>query len=128
MEKRNLIARIQEYLAEELDQASKTGDDERVREAHQLILMYRFLPVREFGEQDVVCPAALVVLETHGTRAHYFLAPRGGGLITNVDGQAVQVITPQSPIGEAILGRRIGDEVEIPVRQGTRRYRVISIQ
>ena len=36
-------------------------------------------------------------------------------------------ISDQCPIGEALLGRRIGDTVRVEVPQGTVQYRVISV-
>jgi hypothetical protein len=90
--------------------------------------MWKFLPLREFGSADVVCPAALVELELQGTHAFYFIAPQGGGLVLRQDGCPVQVITPNSPMGEALLGRREGDVVEVETRSSVRSYRVISIR
>ena len=100
---------------------------QRAAELKQLLLMYRFLPLRELGKDDVACPTALVELEFGGKRAFYFIAPQGGGLVTRVEGQPVQVITPQSPMGEAVLGKRVGETVEVDIRDSTRSYKVISI-
>jgi len=100
---------------------------QRAQEIQQLLVMYRFLPVREYGREDVVCPGALVELDLDGTRAHYFIAPNGGGLIANVDGKPVQVITPQSPLGEALLGRKVGDIVEVEIRGKMREYEIVSM-
>jgi transcription elongation GreA/GreB family factor len=101
---------------------------QRAADIQSLLTMYRFLPLREYTAEDVVCPAALVELELNGSKAFYFVAPQGGGLITNVDGKPVQVITPQSPIGEAILGRKVGDTFEVETRTQTREYKILSIQ
>lgn len=99
----------------------------RAEEIRQLLLMYKFLPLRDLTADDVACPAALVELEHNKTRAFYFIAPKGGGLVTRVDGNPVQVITPVSPMGEALLGKRVGDLVEVEMRNQVREYRVISI-
>lgn len=99
----------------------------RVDELSRLLLMYKYLPVRELGPDDVVCAAALVELEINHTRAFYFIAPQGGGLVTRVQGKPVQVLTPASPMGEALLGKRVGDLVEIETRDSVREYRVLSI-
>jgi transcription elongation GreA/GreB family factor len=39
----------------------------------------------------------------------YFIAPHGGGVGLG----KVQVVTPKSPIGQALLGKTVGDEVEV---------------
>ena len=36
-------------------------------------------------------------------------------------------ISSDSPIGEAILGRKVGDEVEVPTPDGNKRFRIIRI-
>ena len=81
----------------------------------------------EYRETDLVAPGALVELDCGGTRAFYFLVPQGGGLIARVNGCPVQVVTPQSPIGEALLGRKAGDCLEVETRSGTRAYKILAI-
>ena len=124
MNKTALISTITEYLSDEL----KNGvDAEREKEIKKLLLMYRFLPVRSYGPDDVIVPSALVELKLGQATAHYFVAPQGGGLITTVEGKAVQVITPQSPLGEALLGKKVGDVVQVNSRGTIREYQVVTI-
>ena len=42
--------------------------------------------------------------------------------ISSVDG-----VSPEAPVGRALLGRRVGDEVEIEAPRGTWRARVVSV-
>ncbi len=140
MNKPELLKQIQSHLAEELSNllpeverahaqgsqvASKTAD--RVNEIQQQLTQYRFLPTREFKENDVVCAGCLVELELQGRKAYYYLVPAGGGLILAMDGKPVQVITPQSPLGEAILGRRLGDLVQVSIRDQIRQYKITAL-
>ncbi|OFZ85671.1 MAG: hypothetical protein A2603_16765 [Bdellovibrionales bacterium RIFOXYD1_FULL_55_31] len=127
MDKGKVIEQISRYLEEERASLMEARDFSRAEEMKGLILMYRFLPKRTYGAEDVVCPASLVEMELNGVRAFYFIAPRGGGLVTSVDGLPVQVITPQSPIGEAVLGRRAGETVRIELRDGVREYRIVGM-
>lgn len=106
---------------------------QRAAELQSQLLMWKHLPIREYGPEDVACPAALIELEFQGgpgrsTRAFYFIAPQGGGLVTRVDGHPVQVITPNSPMGEALMGRKEGELVEVETRGSVRAYRVISVR
>jgi transcription elongation GreA/GreB family factor len=139
MEKQKVISEIQNYLAQELaDLASaleKAGQiapealEEivvRVDDIKQQLLMYKFLPVRPFTSEDVICPGGLVELELNQMHAYYLIVPKGGGLVTRVEGKAVQVITPNSPLGEALLGKRVGDEAQIEVGGKTRLYKVVG--
>lgn len=124
MDKKKLIETIVEYLKEEL---SESRDSERKTEIERLIAMYRFMPVREYGIEDVVIPSAWVELETGGSRAFYFVAPQGGGLILKLDEKPVQVITPQSPLGQVLLGKRVGEVFSVELRGGRREYRVLTL-
>lgn len=119
-----MIQVLQEYLDQELEGA----DAARAEEIGRLKLMYRFLPKREYGPEEAIIPSALVELEVRGTRMYCFVAPQGGGLVTRVDGQPIQVVTPNSPLGEALLGRKPGETVKVELRGQTREYKVLSIR
>lgn len=68
-------------------------------------------------------PGALVEAEDDdGESLFYFVAPEGGG--TKLQG-GVLVVTPLSPVGAALLGKREGDEVELRVAG---KPRLISIR
>jgi len=99
----------------------------RVAELRQLILVYKFLPIFELDPMDQIGLGALIELEVFGKRSYYFLVHQGGGMCVQIDGKAVQLITPQSPLGAAIAGRRAGDCVEVEGREVVREYKIISI-
>lgn len=66
------------------------------------------------GNPDAqVGPGALVGIEEDGVTSWCFVAPEGGGAIVQADGVAVRVVTPASPLGEALVGAREGDGVEV---------------
>jgi transcription elongation GreA/GreB family factor len=48
--------------------------------------------------------------------------------VTQIDGRPVQVITPSSPLGEALLGKKAGEIFRVELRGGAREYQVISIR
>lgn len=130
MNKRQVIEQIQAYLVEELRPLAEATDNEKLTRAGEIqrqLTMYRFLPVREYGKDDVICPGALIELDLNGTRAFYFLVPQGGGLVMKIEGRPVQVITPQSPLGEALLGKKVGEKVLVEVAGKNREYRIIAL-
>jgi hypothetical protein len=129
IDKRKVISEIQNYLACELSAlpVQKPEALARAAEIRDLLLMYKFLPVREYGADDVICAGGLIEVEVNRTRAYCLLVPKGGGLVTSVEGKAVQVVTQESPLGGALLGKRLGDEVEVTVGSGVRKYRVVAI-
>jgi transcription elongation GreA/GreB family factor len=75
---------------------------------------------------DVARAGALVEVEDEdGRRLSYFLAPEGGG--TRLEG-GVQVVTPPSPLGEALVGKRAGDEVELMLGGKSRVLSLLSVE
>ena len=76
------------------------------------------LPARDFGPEDPIDLGAVVTLEGPDGAATYFIGPSAGGTEIVHQRQAILVITPQSPLGRQLIGRRQGETVEVgPARQ-----------
>ncbi len=96
------------------------GQAQRVADLEAGVAAVTALALRVFGAGDPVALSALVdVAETVGDEdvAHvYFLAPHGGGSVLT---GGVQVVTPGSPLGRALLGQRVADEalLQLPGKQ-----------
>jgi transcription elongation GreA/GreB family factor len=71
---------------------------------------------------DVIAMGSRVFADEGGKHLVFFVAPAGGG---NLLRGAVQVVTLASPLGRALLGRRVDDEVELQL-PGRLRYLVIT--
>jgi transcription elongation GreA/GreB family factor len=71
----------------------------------------------------------IVEIEGGATGRTIFLAPVGAGVeLTMPDGDGfVTVVTPASPLGKALIGRVLGDTVEISVRGEDRDWTVTFI-
>lgn len=99
----------------------------RLADLKQLILMYRFLPIREFKSDDQMAIGALAELDLDGKRSFYFLVNQGGGLSVRLDNKAIQVITPRAPLGNALVGKRVGDVIEVESQNFYREYKLMSL-
>jgi transcription elongation GreA/GreB family factor len=102
----------------------------RAGELQKLIAMFRQLQVRDFAPEESISIGALVEieLESNQKRSIHLITPLGGGISVSIGGATVQVITPQAPLGEALLGKKAGDFIEIEAAQGqTREYSVIRV-
>lgn len=103
------------YLAE--------GQAKLALEVGESIEQYGTMPWPEFSAGDVIALGAVVALESErsGKRSWYLVGPRAGGLEVTVDDRRILVVTPQSPIGKQLIGKRVGDAVQsndrIPVTQ-----------
>ena len=69
--------------------------------------------VEDFSGQEIDV-GALVEVELDGESDWYLLLNGGGGTEVKVDGQAVTVITPESPLGRALLGNFEAGWVTLP--------------
>ena len=66
----------------------------------------------------------LVEVEEDGATAFFLMAPARGG--TKLTGD-VQVVTPSSPLGRALLGKRAGDDVDVIVGARTRAFSIVAV-
>lgn len=80
---------------------------------------------KKLGEISI---GALVELLHQGQKRSYFLIPTAGGTIIKVGEEAVLVVSVFSPIGDALMGLKVGDEFEVETPKETRTYQVLSFQ
>ncbi len=84
-------------------------------------------PLVRFAEHDAIAPGALVQALVGTERRVFYLVMQGGGIELTVGGVKVTVVTPASPVGRALLGAHVGDELELPGRGGTRAWEIEAI-
>ena len=86
------------------------------RATSELAMLERFRPGR-FAAKSPVAVGAIVEVEDGAEGRTLFLAPVGAGVeLTGPGGDGyLSVVTPSSPIGRAVMGRRVGDVVEVIV-------------
>lgn len=85
----------------------------------EAIAIYQGLEPLNFNTTTPLALGALVLLTARHGAAWYFLGPRSGGLKIDLpDLGVVCVLTPQSPLGRQLIGRRVGDTVTLPGRSG----------
>jgi hypothetical protein len=101
------------------------GEALRVEELRRELADVRALPLRAFGPEDPVALGALVAADEEGQGLLLWIAPAGGGARLG-DGR-VQVVTPRSPLGRALLGRKRGDECEIALAGRARALTIVSV-
>jgi transcription elongation GreA/GreB family factor len=77
---------------------------------------------------DEIDLGALIGLELAGEQNFYFLGPRAGGTEVEHDRKEILVITPQSPLGEQLLGKKSGDTLQLKFGREVRTARVVSVE
>ena len=132
--KRELYAELIDALTQELaalsEPAGHAPDPERKKQIEAQLLAFRFLPHREFAPADPVVPTSVVELEQLGERKLTFwvlLVPALGGWVSTYRGKPLQILTASSPLGDALLGQKQGDEFSVETyRSEKRRYRILT--
>ena len=102
------------------------GQALRVIELRSGLLATAAMEVRAFRESEPITLGALVTLEEDEETQCLFLAPHGGGTLLSQG--KVRVITPQSPLGRALLGKRLGDDCELKLPERTRELSITGIE
>ena len=104
-----------------------SGQARQAREILESIKIFEALPLRDFTAQEPVDLTALVELETEGARSFYFIGPKNGGLEIEHDGREIVVITPQSPLGEQLMGKTAGQRWTNKLGGSTVKYHLASV-
>ncbi|MEZ4484062.1 MAG: GreA/GreB family elongation factor [Syntrophotaleaceae bacterium] len=108
------------YLAPGTDQSG-------AQEILVALKAFRQLSLQEFSETSPIRLTALVQLEDEAGGSRFiFLGPAAGGLCLTSGGQEIMVITPASPLGRGLLGRRCGDTVQVRT-DVLREYEIVSV-
>lgn len=97
------------------------GQAQRVAELDAGVADVTAMTIRPFSANDPIAVGAVVTVD-HGHR--YFVAPAGGGTVV---GDGIQVITPVSPIGRALAGKRVGADVEVRIGGKTREFEIVAV-
>ena len=99
------------YLAE--------GQSRRVQELQIAIKDYQQLTLLDFDEHKAIALTALIQLKADTQAQHwFFIGPAAGGFRCQIKAQHITVITPQSPMGLALLGKYQDDDIDIKLGAG----------
>ncbi len=104
------------------------GQANRAQELRLAIDAYHHLTIRQFDGDAAIAVTALVILEAEdGSLMTVFLGPHAGGLKVDTSGRQVVVITPSSPLGKGLLGKGLGETVELRVDEVKKELEIIEV-
>lgn len=103
------------------------GQAQRLVELHDAIAKVRAMSMPgHSADQSCTLGSVIDVVDEVGQVAVYWIAASGGG--ARLANGEVQVLTPQSPLGRALLGCRLDDDVEIVVAGRRRTLSVTALE
>jgi hypothetical protein len=96
-------------------------------ETEEALADYQALELQKFRRDMPIDLTALVELDLKGKRTLYFLGPKSGGLEIRHKTADILVITPESPLGRELVGKKVGDRVKFQTRGATQEFRVTAV-
>lgn len=104
------------------------GQANRAAEIRRALERYRTLVLRHFDAQTPIRLTALVTLETaDGHCRQVFMGPDAGGLKVFDGVTECIVITPESPLGQALLGSLCDDEIHVDQGESRKVFTIVAV-
>ncbi|MDV7104762.1 GreA/GreB family elongation factor [Vibrio sp. TH_r3] len=104
------------------------GQARRVQECEADIQRFKALSTVSFDLMSAVGLTAIIQLIDENDQENlFFMGPCAGGINVTYQNQQVTIITPEAPLGKAMLGQRVGDEVVLKIAGKQVGYEIISI-
>ena len=103
------------------------GQARQAKEILDSIEIYEKLTTRNFAPEEPIDLTALVELTMDGARSRFFIGPRNGGLEIEHRREEVTVITPQSPLGQTLMGRKAGQHWTAKLGGSVVKYQIVAV-
>lgn len=103
------------------------GQSRQVGEIEQAIEKFEKMEVREFGDEDEIATGAVVELASGREKNVYFIGPRAGGTEVMFEKKQVLVITPESPLGAQLIGKKQGEKHRIEIGGERQEFTVAAV-
>lgn len=125
IEERIAEARSHGDLRENADYDAAKNDqglmEARIRKLEHLIDTAEVREVEDTGRVEI--GSVVTVVDSDGDELEFFVAPQ-----ENKDGGGMLLASPESPLGRALLGRSVDDDVEYEAPAGTLTVRILSVR
>lgn len=101
------------------------GQAQRLLELKEAIATIQLIPT---GAQKPGSPCSIgsiVQVDDDGQKQSYWIASMGGG--TRLAQGSIQVVTPKSPLGRALVGCSLDDDCEVQIAGSTRTLSIVAV-
>jgi transcription elongation GreA/GreB family factor len=103
------------------------GQARQAKEILDSIKLYENLMVKNIAADEPIDLTALVELDAGGTRSFFFIGPKNGGLELKHQRKEITVITPQSPLGQDLMGKIAGQSWTGKLGGAAAKYHIVSV-
>ena len=103
------------------------GQSRQMAETASALQQFGGLTAIRFSPETAIDIGALVELKTRREQNLYFIGPSGGGTEVEHEKRTVLVLTPQSPLGAQLMGRKQGERLKIKVGGLVDEYTIAAV-
>jgi transcription elongation GreA/GreB family factor len=103
------------------------GQARQAMEILDSIKLYEALTAKDFAADEPIDLSALVELAADCARTMYFIGPKNGGLEIEHQRTEITVITPQSPLGQNLMGKKAGQRWTAKLGGSVVKYHIVSV-
>jgi transcription elongation GreA/GreB family factor len=103
------------------------GQSKQAAEIENAIVQFEKLGAREFGTSAPIDIGAIVDLRRGREKNFYFIGPRAGGTEIIFEGNEILVITPESPLGAQLAGKKQGDKCRLEIAGQKQDYTISAV-
>ncbi len=107
------------------------GQAERVADLRESLAFFKTTTIKTYTDDDQIGNCALVEIanvdNSDDTKA-LLMMPKGGGLSLVFENKPVQVVTATSPLGDALIGKLVGDEVKYTSGAKVWEYEIVTVE
>lgn len=96
----------------------------RVQDLRETLGLITNIKIKDFTNDSKIALTAIVEMSVGNRTNWVLLLTKGGGQSVTFEGRQIQVVTPDSPLGDSLIGREVGDEIDI----NQKIFEIISIQ
>jgi len=105
------------------------GQAKRVEELTQALDSLQMLQLKKLHKTSPIQLGALVRLKSGDEKTRtLFFGPAAGGETITVDGEDIIIVTSRSPLGQAVLGKTVGDTFDFKMGTDSHTYTVVSLE
>jgi transcription elongation GreA/GreB family factor len=91
-----------------------TGQARQVQELAETLRIFENLRPVDFSESDEIGSGALVEVERGAEKMFFLLVPAAGGMEIFSEGKEITLLSSESPLYQALVGKRVGDTLDAP--------------
>jgi len=101
------------------------GQGTRLLELERSLAYFKQLKLQE--SESIASGTYIILGDQVGKEVCLWMADDAGGLKIDYQHQTITIITPKSPLGKALLGKIIGDDLSIKIMGKEKYFEVLSL-